>query len=51
MARLSRAGELIAAMGISVRALDILPNPDSGQFVKEDGEVVPPRRGHPVARR
>jgi arsenate reductase (glutaredoxin) len=25
--------------------LDILPNPDIGRFVKEDGEVVEPRRG------
>ncbi|RBP05063.1 arsenate reductase [Roseiarcus fermentans] len=24
--------------------LDLLPSPDIGRFVKEDGEVVPPRR-------
>lgn len=28
----------------SERVLDILPNPDIGDFVKEDGERVPPRR-------
>lgn len=29
----------------SEAVLDILPNPDIGRFVKEDGEVVPARRG------
>jgi arsenate reductase (glutaredoxin) len=29
----------------SEAVLDILPNPDMGSFVKEDGEVVPPRHG------
>jgi arsenate reductase len=28
-------------------ALDILPNPDIGRFVKEDGEAVAPRGGKP----
>ena len=28
----------------SEAVLEILPNPDLGEFVKEDGEVVPPRR-------
>jgi arsenate reductase len=28
----------------SEAVLDILPNPDISRFVKEDGEVVPPRR-------
>ena len=27
----------------SEAVLEILPNPDLGEFVKEDGEVVPPR--------
>jgi len=34
--RLCRPSELV---------LDILPNPDIGPFTKEDGEVVPARRG------
>jgi arsenate reductase len=29
----------------SEAVLDILPNPDIGRFVKEDGEVVPARSG------
>ena len=29
----------------SEAVLEILPNADIGQFVKEDGEMVPPRRG------
>ncbi len=29
----------------SETVLDILPHPDIGRFVKEDGEVVPPRGG------
>jgi arsenate reductase (glutaredoxin) len=29
----------------SERVLDILPNPNIGRFVKEDGEVVAPRHG------
>ena len=30
----------------SEAVLDILPNSNIGRFVKEDGEVVSPRRGH-----
>ena len=30
----------------SETVLDILPNSNIGRFVKEDGEVVSPRRGH-----
>jgi arsenate reductase (glutaredoxin) len=30
----------------SETVLDILPNANIGRFVKEDGEVVAPRRGH-----
>jgi arsenate reductase (glutaredoxin) len=30
----------------SETVLDILPDPDVGPLVKEDGEVVAPRRGH-----
>jgi arsenate reductase len=33
----------------SERVLDILPNPDIGPFVKEDGEVVFDADGHRVA--
>ncbi|MEE2690869.1 MAG: arsenate reductase (glutaredoxin) [Pseudomonadota bacterium] len=31
----------------SERVLDILPNPFIGEFVKEDGEVIPARRANP----
>lgn len=31
----------------SETVLDILPNPDIGPFVKEDGEIVPPRPAAP----
>ncbi|MCZ0736181.1 arsenate reductase (glutaredoxin) [Phreatobacter sp. AB_2022a] len=37
-ARLCRPSETV---------LDILPNPDIGPFVKEDGEIVPPRPAAP----
>ena len=30
----------------SETVLNILPNPDIGQFVKADGEAVPPQQGH-----
>jgi len=37
-ARLCRPSEVV---------LDILPNPNIGEFAKEDGEVVPGRPAHP----
>jgi arsenate reductase (glutaredoxin) len=33
----------------SEAVLDLLPNPDIGQFVKEDGEIVPARPSDPRA--